>query len=322
MGHHKEENKHGQENQEEKKRYPKHEGHPHQHDSEAKTLAKDHEKLGYYTEDSPKIDPLLLSDNHISEDYYSLVWVCLKKEVWETAEFYGEPIFMTSSNLIRLFLDFLLFMVLILTTVSILLFETFTTLEFKFANYRIEILRILLVFFAQKLLSPEYHKGREKLRYTLIYSEEFSHPKFAIFVSCCQIMMSCINYICIVIFMCLSNTALPLVMHFAEVAVLIEFDDWVGEMICKEFPDEGEKPKDLDLTDVNEKMPVNSKIALVREELRVINDKNIKFDNCLLNVFGTLISWFPWSLLPFVSTLGFEYVIQLIQPELIIKNEN
>lgn len=262
-------------------------------------------------------DPLKISDNHVAEDYYSLIWVSLKKEIWDDKFFYDNQIFLTKSNIFQLILEFLIFLFLVLITIGILMKETFTELKFTYANLRIEILRILLVYFAQKLLSPELNKGTHKLKYVTRYKEEFSYPNFAIFVCFCQIFMSIVSYICIVMFMCLSNKALPLVMHFAEVAIIIELDDWIGEMICKEYPDEGQKPLDVIDEDINNKMSLHSKIAMVREDLRIINDLNIPNPNPLLRLAEWLSCYVPWFLLPFVSTILFEFIIKKLQPNLI-----
>jgi hypothetical protein len=277
-------------------------------------LGKNHLKE---SDDKIKKDPLKLYDNHVSEDYYALVWCSLKGEIWNEKSFYGVDINLTSSNIKQMFIEFIVFILLLLSTVLILIIETISELKFTIANYRIEILRILLIFFAQKLLSPEFAKGSQKFRYAINFPEEFTYPNFAIFVSFCQMAMSCINYICIVMFMCLSDSALPLVMHFAEVAVLIELDDWIGEMICKEFPDEGEKPDDVDTEGINENMSLYSKLALVREDLRIVNDFNIVSSNFIIRFFSFISTYFPWFILPFVSTMILEYFLIHFQPALI-----
>ena len=298
--------------------HTKHAGHSlHNKDSvhdENLLLGKNHLKE---KDDNIKKDPLKLYDNHVSEDYYALVWCSLKGEIWNEKCFYGVDITLTPSNIRQMFLEFIVFIALLLSTVMILIIETISELKFTQANYRIEILRILLIFFAQKLLSPEFSKGSQKFKYAINFPEEFTYPNFAIFVSFCQMGMACINYLCLVMFMCLSDTALPLVMHFAEVAVLIELDDWIGEMICKEFPDEGEKPDDVDIDGINENMALYSKLALVREDLRIVNDFNIESKNLIVRLFSFISTYFPWFLLPFVSTLLLEYFLIYFQPALI-----
>lgn len=294
--------------------HTKHAGH---HDNKSEKIY-----LGYnhlYEDDKIKRDPLLIRDNHVAEDFYALVWCSLKKEIWDEKQVYGEPICLTPQNYRQMIIEFIVFVFLMFTTVGIILYETFSELTFKLANWRIEVLRILLVFFAQKLLSPEFHKGSQKFKYTLAYKEEFNYPYFAIFVCFCQMTMSVFAYICLVIFMCLSDTALPLVMHFAEIAVLIEMDDWIGELIVKEFPDEGEKPENVDAEGLNESMTLYSKMSLVREDLRIINDFNKPYSNILLRILGFILRWFPWTLLPFISTLLFELLIEKFQPDLIAK---
>ena len=263
-------------------------------------------------------DPLLIFENEVAEDFYALSWCALKKNIWEEKYIYGVSIFLSPKDLFFLIFDFFLFACLISFTICIMLYQTFTTGTFKFGNWRIELLRILVVTFAQKLLYPEYNKGSTKFRYTLKHWNDFNYPWMAAFITFWQCLMTLISYILIVIFMCISNEALPLVMHFAEVAILIELDDWIGESICKEFPDEeGQKPHDVELGDLNSELHLYSKLALVREDLHIILDYNIAYDSSFLQYCSTFISYFPWYLMPLISTLGFEAFMYYVQPTMI-----
>lgn len=266
--------------------------------------------------EKPK-NPLKIYEAQISEDYYALCWCALKKEIWKDKYVYGEKIFLTKENYVRLIIDFIVFAILIGFTITIMLYQTFTEGVFKYGNLRIEILRILIVGFAQKLLSPEYSKGATKFRYVIRHPEEFDYPFLAGFIPFFQILMCLVSYLLIVIFMCVSNEALPLVMHFAEVAILIELDDWLGEMICKEFPDEGEKPHDVITDNLNEEMSLHMKLSLIREDLQIIIDYNIDYESCFLKYSTKVLEYFPWYILPFVSTLALEFVLQYLRPKMI-----
>jgi len=294
-----------------------HKSHIHQH--HGSTFDEQHRlkssRMDDFTGDK---DPLLIFENEVAEDYYALTWCALKKEIWEKKWIYGVDIFLTPTDYFYLFLDFFIFAALISFTIGIMVYQTFTTGEFRFGNWRIELLRILIALFAQKLLYPEFLKGSTKFRYTLRHMQEFNYPWFAAFVPLWQCLMTVISYILIVIFMCISNEALPLVMHFAEVAILIELDDWIGEAICKEFPDdEGTKPDDVELGDLNNELNLHSKLALVREDLHVVTDFNLEYDNCFLQYGSVFISYIPWFLMPLISTLGFEALIFYVRPSLI-----
>lgn len=262
-------------------------------------------------------DPLLIYQTKVAEDYYALCWCGLKKDVWNEKEVYGVPISLTPSNYTRLIVDFIIFAILISFTISLLLYQVFSTAEFKIGSWRLEALKILLVGFAQKLLAKEVDKGSSKLRYALRHPEEFNYPYFAIFIPFWQIFMCFVSYILIVLYMCVTDKALPMTMHFAEVAILIELDDWIGEMICKEYPDEGEKPEDVSIDNLNEEMSLHMKLSLVREDLEIITDYNIPFESSFLKICSWFVSKFPWFLLPFISTLSFEYILVYYRPDLI-----
>ena len=290
-----------------------HHGHhkSHHHDNDSEHL------LGAKKLDKVTKDPLKFFEAEVAEDFYALTWCALKKEIWEGKEVYGVPIFLTPRNYLQLKLEFIMFAVLISLTVFIMLYQTFTTKTFQIVSWRLEILRILIVGFAQRLLFPEIHKGTTKFRYAITNPDEFCSPIFAAFVPFWQILMSGVSYCLIVIFMCMSDEALPLVMHFAEVAILIELDDWMGEMIVKEYPDEGEKPDDVCADNLNEEIGLHMKLALVKEDLHIINDLNVEFSNVIMRCMSSFVSNFPFFLLPFISTLGFEYLLKYYQPSMV-----
>lgn len=264
-----------------------------------------------------KKDPLLIYEAEVAEDYYALCWCALKKDIWENKSVYGVEIFLTQNNYFRIIVDFIIFTIIISFTITVMLYQTFTQGTFKMGNWRIEVLRILIVGFAQKLLFGEIHKGATKFRFSLRRLNEFNYPYLALFIPFWQILMSVISYCLIVIFMCVSNEALALVMHFAEVAILIELDDWIGEDIIKEYPDEGEKPEDVDVENLNEEMPYTVKLSLVREDLKIISDLNVPYESAILRAGSFIFSYFPFYLLPLISTLCFEYVLKYYQPEMI-----
>jgi hypothetical protein len=264
----------------------------------------------------PAIDALSLRKTPLSEDFYALTWCSLRKSVWEEAYVLGEKISFTNSDYNWLFINFIMFILVILMTVGILLQQAFTTMHFKFARFQIEMLRMLLVGFGQRLLNPEFKKAATKYRYALQFPEEFTHPKFAAFVSFCQMMIAAISFSCIVLFVCMSNEALPLVMHFAEMAILTEIDDWVGEMIVKEYPKESHhNDDDLDITDLNIRMPLVQKLALIRENLDLVDNMSDDGSSIMMNI-AYISDVFMWSWMPMV-TIPFQFTLFYLQPGLI-----
>lgn len=298
-----------------------HKGHHHHYvHNGLKKYFKSKRKSNENQKEKIELDPLKIYESHVSEDFYSLTWCALKKDIWKDKSVYGEKIFFTEENYKRLIIEFVVFTILIGFTLFTLFSKIFTDGKIIVSSWRIEILRIVIIGFAQRLLYKEVVNGQLKLRFTLNNMEDFYYPYFAVFVPFFQILMAIFSFILIVIYMCVSNEALPLVMHFAEVAVLIELDDWVGEMICKEFPDESEKPDDVDTENLNNEIGFFLKLSMVREDLRIISDYNYCSENLFFTYFDYLNSWIPWSIFPLFSTMIFEYLLIKFRPRMVIQD--
>lgn len=296
-----------------------HKGHHHHyvHNGLKKYLKSKNKTQIKYTDDKVVLDPLKIYESHVSEDFYSLTWCALKKDIWSNKRVYGEKIFFTNRDYNRLIIEFLIFTALIGFTLFTLFSKIFRDGKIILSSWRIEILRIIIVGFAQRLLYKEVVNGQLKFRFTVKNMDEFHYPYFAAFIPLFQILMAIFSFILIVIYMCVSNEALPLVMHFAEVAVLIELDDWVGEMICKEFPDEGEKPDDVETDNLNNELGFFLKLSMVREDLRIISDYNSCSENPFFTYLDYINSWIPWSIFPLFSTMIFEFLLVKFRPRMV-----
>ena len=267
-----------------------------------------------------KKDPLLVQEIELHEDFYALTWLSLKKSVWHEKEVREQKITLTSSNYFWLMTNFMFFLIIVLLTICLLLYEVFTNDVYTEATWPIVVLRITLVGFAQKKLDPEFYQGVTELRYTIKNPDQFSHPTFAKFVALCQILVAGFTLFCIMLFVCMANEALELIMNFAGLAVVSELDDWVGEQIKADSPhqEHGEDTNEkYNLENLNENMKLLDKMSMIDEEdCNILDDGNTSFTE---NNFLRCISWtlhaIPWGLLPLL-TLPMEHVLLILQPKI------
>lgn len=282
--------------------------HHHHHDTE--------NEYGHELEEEHvDINPENVMDINLSEDFYTLVWTALRKNVWHGREILGQKITLTENNRFWLRVDFLAFFVLLIVTFSLLIQQVAIDLKFYLAPWRITILRVTIMFWAQHRLIPEYKKGTTKFRFAWFHSKDFYEPRFALIISACQIFASFLSFFCILLFVCLSNEALPLIMHFAEMAILIELDDWVGEMIVKESPyEQHDCPSDVDSSiSIDDNMHVLDKLALVKHDTFIYDNRDKPLGNCFLDSLACLVEYFPSSYLCLIS-IPFQYGLYYLFP--------
>ena len=258
-------------------------------------------------------DPLLVQTVSLHEDVYALTWNSLRKDVWENQLVHDQKIFLTGSDKAKLVLHFLFFILIVIATVGILLYESFVTDAYSDAPWPIIVLRITLVAFAQKKLEPEIFQGMTLYRYTIKNTDKFFYPCFAKFVAICQFSIAILTFLAIFFFVCMADGALELIMNFAGLAVISELDDWVGEQIMsesihKEFEEGGKYSKaKLQLENLNERMDLYTKMCLIGEDMEIDDDQNIQV---------SLFTWFanklPWVLLPLL-TLPSEWILLKVQ---------
>ena len=108
-------------------------------------------------------------------------------------------------------------------------------------------------------------------------------------------------------------------MNFAGLAVISELDDWIGEQICTETPlskydDTKFKTVRVRMANINERMKLLDKMALLKESLEIEDDQNVAaIENVIVKSIGCLMEWFPWFLFPLL-TLPLEWWLVRIQP--------
>lgn len=287
-------------------------------DSKQPLLKNDEERND--TVPRKKLNPMNVREVSLANDFYTLTWTAIRVDAWEGVKIKDQQINLTESDHIWLHINFLSFVAIVLVTVGILVFEAFTTDYYHEAGWPIIILRITLVGFAQRKLVPEIYQGMAKTRYTLKHQDEFCHMKFAVFVGLCQTFVAIVSFLAIMLFVCMANEALELIMNFAGLAVISELDDWIGEQICTEKPhvayDSKFKDSRVRVAGINDRMKLLDKLALLddEEKLTITDDQNVtSVDNFILRGFWFLVEWFPWLLFPLL-TLPLEWSLVRLQP--------
>lgn len=265
-------------------------------------------------------DPALVQSVELHQDIYALTWNALRTKSWENLdEVYGQKITLTGGNIAHLVIVFIVFILIVLSTVGILLVESFITDAYNDADWPIIILRLTLVAFAQKKLEPELYQGFALKRYTSRNSKEFIMPCFAKIVCLFQIFVAFITFLAIFLFVCMANEALELIMNFAGLAVISELDDWVGSQIMSEAitrldsEDEAENEYNdkekfaLNSENLNERLSLFSKLCLIGEDMQIDDDQNL-----CKGFFSGLMDYIPWTLVPLL-TLPCQYILLQVQ---------
>jgi len=278
----------------------------------------------------------------LEEDYYALTWLALRQSVWNNKKIRGEAIYLTPSDFFWIHINFLVFLFLLVITIMLILWEVIANKGYVASNLSIVILRITLVSFAQKALAPEFFQGLFLLRFSIRYPDSFTHHEFAVFVGACQLVVSCICFCSIILFVCMEEEALTLVVEFAGLTVIANLDNWIGEVIMFskiKSPGEDEEEEGLeggsekgskgkldnisendnhefDLKNINKNMSLHQKMALLEEDdMTMIDDQNeIEDVHWVVHTIEYVIDLLPWQYcLPFI-TVVFNYVLPLLRP--------
>lgn len=250
----------------------------------------------------------------LEEDFYALTWVALRENTWKGKKLMGNDIFLVSTDYFWIHLNFLLFIFLLLITIILIILEVIEERKYIASNLTIVVLRITLISFAQKALSPEFFQGLFLLRFSIRYPSFFSYSNFAIFIGFCQFFVACIVFCSIILFVCMEDEALTLVVEFAGLTVIANLDNWIGEVIMHSKCYNDEKIEILDDSDINYNLTLYQKIALIEEEdLVLIDDQNYLVDTIwVVNAIEYIIDFLPWQyILPFI-TIIFNYVLPIL----------
>ena len=126
-----------------------------------------------------------------------------------------------------------------------------------------------------------------------------------------------ISFFCVILFVCMENDALTLVVEFAGLSVISKLDNWIGEVIMNSklnIEKISKNTKKYKIKKINKKMSVFNKIAMIDEEdLVYIDDQNhINNAHWTIRFLEFVINLLPWSyILPFI-TIFFNYVLPIL----------
>lgn len=251
-------------------------------------------------------DPLLIQSCGLNTDIYALTWTALRIDVWEKVEeFRGNKISMLSQNFRELKINFFVFVGLVLSTLLTLFWEVFNNDLYTDVTWTLFILRMTLIGWCQKHLSPEFNQAIVLLRYTVKHSNDLTHPYFAFFIGLCQLILANLTLISVILFICMADSALELLMNFSGLLVTSELDDWIGGNIILDNPHGGNEKypdDDFDLNGLNEKMSLRDKLAMIPSFLKVVDDQNYEFsESMFIKMMSWLIYEIPWILLPLIA---------------------
>lgn len=286
-------------------------------------------------------DPLELQKLSLPSDYYSLTWCALKKSQFVGASIYGVDVFLIPSDYFWIYINFISFALLLLLTVILLVKEALMDDVYVEAGWKMTILRVILVAFAQRKLLPEFTCGYVKLLYSLRNRKEFTHPEFANFVALCQMFTASITLLAIVLFVCMADTYIDPVTNFSALCVLSELDDWIGEMImshklkgCETLtkeerdkifyekltdhehnPDEvhhhDEENDEYDITEINSRITLINKMALITDDDLEVEIDEAVFVNTHWAILELekIIKIIPWSYVIPLATIPISYAL-------------
>jgi hypothetical protein len=281
-------------------------------------------KSVYHTEMSVEIDPDTLPTRKASkikniileEDLYALTWTSLREEIWNVKSLYDCEINLTANDHFWVYINFLLFVISIVVTFGLILHEVIADKGYVTSTISILILRITLICFAQKCLTPEFYQGLFLVRYAIKNKNEFSHYQFAIFVGLCQLSVCCVVFVAIILFVCMEDEALQLVVEFAGLTVIAKLDNWLGAVIMHSRIHENKDDMNkYSLKNFNKRIGLGCKLALIDEhDLCLVDDQNSTHKaHWTMTMVEKTVDLLPWQyILPFI-TIIFNYLLPYLK---------
>lgn len=266
-------------------------------DSQAKLINKnDDNEIYVEKKTSERIDPLKLRECSPNTDVYTLYWAALRKDVWEKSnlnedsQYNGLDLYLTPSNYTHMVLHFLVFCVIVFFTLVLILYQVFTTEIEVICPVQITILRILLVFLCQCNLTSEFRESLTKLKHTVDFDHVYNHLYFARLVCSIQLIVACVSYTALLLFICTEVAPLEMIMDFTGIVVFVELDDWIGDKICSIQPsisnEKMEKIKNYySKSKLNDEMSFYTKLSTIQEQVTIYEDTNRPFLSFVLSLF-------------------------------------
>ena len=230
-------------------------------------------------------DPINARKICLNNDYYSLTWVCLKKNIFKNKNIRGEQIVLIPRDYFSLYFQFLIFCACVLVSLTLVLRESILDDVYIVGTPTILICRVILVAYALISMSPEFSEGYAKYFYTSKHQHEFTFPGFAIFVGLMQIICAGVTMTTVAFYVCTADYFGELLTNFSGLCVLAELDDWIGEMIgynsiqkddeikINKIDNDEDGKDDIDYSDLfitenlNDRLSVMEKMSLIDKDV-------------------------------------------------------
>lgn len=270
------------------------------------------------------VDPLRLRVMSLNNDFYTLCWSCLRKDIWSKKFKVGyseedltddeeensdklewddkmignEKLSLTVENLRDIKLYMFCFILIILYVLIGIIHQIFTGEIIASCTWDIRLLRILLVSLVQMKLFNEFREGIVKLKYVYLNEDSFIEVWLAKLIPLFQIICTLLSWITLILFICSEIDPLSMIQDFTGICVFTELDDWIGSHICASEPDlpeltEEDEKNGKTMEELYDFSRVNERISLTMKMSKLQNDTNIIED---LNDDGSFLKGFAYSL--------------------------
>lgn len=261
------------------------------------TSTTDTEKNSREPESKKEIDPLRMREVCLNNDFYTLCWSCLRKDIWKNKlkpgvseedvledddkyemkekEIGRVPLSLTPDNIKDIKIYMFCFILIVLYVLIGILHQIFTGEIIASCPWDIRILRILLVLLVQMKLTNEFRQGLVKLKYVYLNEDNFQEVWLAKVIPLFQMICTLLSWITLVLFICAEIEPLSMIQDFTGICVFTELDDWIGGHICATEPD---VPDDLekyyDFTGINDRISLSMKMSRLQYDTNIVEDLN------------------------------------------------
>lgn len=242
------------------------------------------------------IDPLRMREVCLNNDFYTLCWSCLRKDIWkkklkdgkseddeddddkwewQDKEIGGQLLSLTPENLRDIKIYMFAFIFIVLYVLIGIVHQIFTGDIIASCKWDIRLLRILLISLVQMKLLNEFREGIVKLKYVYNNESDFEALWLAKFIPLCQIFCTLLSWITLILFICAEIDPLSMIQDFTGICVFTELDDWIGGHICATEPDVAEnQDKYYDFTNINERISLSMKMSRLQYDTNIVEDLN------------------------------------------------
>jgi hypothetical protein len=255
-------------------------------------------KLPKNPQKAEECDPLRMRMVVLQNDFYTLCWTSLRKDIWKKASnnYYnencgesaiakdtlwenkqigGEEINLTEANLKYIKYSMLFFILTVLYVLTGIIHQVFTGEIEASCSWDIRVLRILLVALVQMKLLGEFRQGLVKLKYAVNHESEFIDGELwlAKLIPTFQIICALASWFTLVLFICSEVAPLDMIQDFTGICVFTELDDWIGGHICSSEPEiDDDEIKFYNLKNVNERIHIFMKMSLLQMDTDIVED--------------------------------------------------